>query len=208
MTRVAAQPSRLRAFVEELARAGVHDAVVCPGSRSTPIALALRAHDRIRVRVLIDERSAGFFALGIARTTGRPAVLLGTSGTAVVNFAPAIVEASLGRVPLVVLTADRPAELRDRGAPQTIDQTHLYGRHAKWFAELSLAADEPGATGPGDAGSDAMAHVRSIAGRAVATAVAGPAGPVHLNLPFREPLIPAEQLGADRGPHRRARWQR
>ena len=203
-------PSPLRAFVEELARAGVRDAVVCPGSRSTPIALALRAHDQIRVRVLIDERSAGFFALGIARTTRRPAVLLGTSGTAVVNFAPAVVEASLGRVPLVVLTADRPAELRDRGAPQTIDQTHLYGRHSKWFAELDLAAFGPAAVGPaaigsaaiGSAavGSDAMAHVRSVAGRAVATAAAGPAGPVHLNLPFRDPLIPAERLGPISGP--------
>ena len=148
--------SPLRAFVEELARAGVRDAVVCPGSRSTALALALRAHDRIRVRVLIDERSAGFFALGIARTTRRAVVLLATSGTAVVNFAPAVAEASLGRVPLVVLTADRPQELRDRGAPQTIDQDHLYGSHAKWFAELALMDEAP----------DTMAHVRSVAGRA------------------------------------------
>jgi 2-succinyl-5-enolpyruvyl-6-hydroxy-3-cyclohexene-1-carboxylate synthase len=179
-------PSRLRAFVDELARAGIREAVVCPGSRSTPLALALRAHDRIRVRVLLDERSAGFYALGIARTSRRPVVLLATSGTAVVNFAPAVVEASLARVPLLVLTADRPAELRDRGAPQAIDQDHLYGRHAKWFAEVALDDDAP----------DAMAHVRAIAGRAVATALAGPAGPVHLNLPLREPLIPAEDLGA------------
>jgi 2-succinyl-5-enolpyruvyl-6-hydroxy-3-cyclohexene-1-carboxylate synthase len=179
------RPSRLRIFVEELARAGIRDAVVCPGSRSTPLALALRAHARIRVRVLIDERSAGFFALGIARTTGRPVVLLATSGTAAVNFAPAVVEASLARVPLVVLTADRPAELRDRGAPQTIDQDHLYGRHAKWFAELALMEGAP----------DATAHVRSVAGRAVATALEGPAGPVHLNLPLRDPLIPTEELG-------------
>ena len=179
------RPSRLRVFVEELARAGIRDAVVCPGSRSTPLALALRAHARIRVRVLIDERSAGFFALGIARTTGRPVILLATSGTAAVNFAPAVVEASLARVPLVVLTADRPAELRDRGAPQTIDQDHLYGRHAKWFAELALMEEAP----------DATAHVRSVAGRAVATALEGPAGPVHLNLPLRDPLIPTEELG-------------
>ena len=181
--------SPLRAFVEELARAGVRDAVVCPGSRSTPLALALRAHDRIRVRVLIDERSAGFFALGIARTTRRAVVLLATSGTAVVNFAPAVVEASLGRVPLVVLTADRPQELRDRGAPQTIDQGHLYGSHAKWYAELALMDEAP----------DTMSHVRSVAGRAVATALEGPAGPVHLNLPLREPLIPTEDLGAISG---------
>jgi 2-succinyl-5-enolpyruvyl-6-hydroxy-3-cyclohexene-1-carboxylic-acid synthase len=188
--------STLRAFVEELARAGVRDAVVCPGSRSTPLALALRAHDRIRVRVLIDERSAGFFALGIARTTRRSVVLLATSGTAVVNFAPAVAEASLGRVPLVVLTADRPQELRDRGAPQTIDQDHLYGSHAKWFAELALMDEAP----------DTMAHVRSVAGRAVAAALEGPAGPVHLNLPLREPLIPTEDLGvfADPTGERRA----
>lgn len=181
--------NQLRAFVEELTRAGVRDAVVCPGSRSTPLALAFRAHERIRVRVLIDERSAGFFALGIARTSRRAVVLLGTSGTAAINFAPAVVEASLGRVPLLVLTADRPPELRDRGAPQTIDQVHLYGRHAKWFVELALMDEAP----------DTLAHVRSVAGRAVATAIAGPAGPVHLNLLLREPLIPTEDLGAIRG---------
>ena len=179
-------PGPLVAFVEELVRAGVRDAVVCPGSRSTPIALALRANPGIRARVLIDERSAGFYGLGIARTTRRAVVLLATSGTAAVNFAPAVVEASLGRVPLVVLTADRPPELRDRGAPQTIDQDRLYGRNSKWYAELAIADDGP----------DAMAHLRSVAGRAVATSQEGPAGPVHLNLPLREPLIPAEDLGA------------
>ena len=176
----------VRAFVEELVRAGVRDAVVCPGSRSTPLALALAAHEGIRTTVLLDERSAGFFALGLARTSGRAVVLLGTSGTAVVNFAPAVVEASLARVPLVVLTADRPPELRDRGAPQTIDQVALYGRHAKWWTELPLP----------DAAPETLAHVRSVAGRAVAVAEAGPAGPVHVNAPFREPLVPAGPLGA------------
>jgi len=176
----------LRAFVEELVRAGVERAVVCPGSRSTPLALALAAHDGIAVQVLLDERSAAYFALGMARTTGRAVVLLGTSGTAVVNFAPAVVEAALSRVPLVVLTADRPAELRDRGAPQTIDQVGLYGSHVKWSAELPLP----------DAAPQTLAHVRSVAGRAVAVARSGPAGPVHLNVPFREPLIPDGALGA------------
>lgn len=176
----------LRAFVEELVRAGVHEAVICPGSRSTPLALALAAHDRLTVRVLLDERSAAFFALGMAKTSGRAVVLLGTSGTAVVNFMPAIVEASLARVPLVVLTADRPAELRDRGAPQTIDQVKLYGDHVKWTTELPLADDTP----------ETLAHVRSVAGRAIAMALAGPMGPVHLNAPFREPLIPGGDLGA------------
>jgi 2-succinyl-5-enolpyruvyl-6-hydroxy-3-cyclohexene-1-carboxylate synthase len=180
-----ATQSPLRLFVDELARAGIRDAVVCPGSRSTPVALALRAHGDIRVRVLLDERSAGYFALGLARTSRRPVALLATSGTAVVNFAPAVVEASLSRVPLVVLTADRPEELQDRGAPQTIDQDHLYGRHAKWYAQLDLGSPAP----------DAVANARLVAARAVATAQARPAGPVQVNLPLREPLIPAEDLG-------------
>jgi 2-succinyl-5-enolpyruvyl-6-hydroxy-3-cyclohexene-1-carboxylate synthase len=175
----------LRAFVEELVRAGVREAVVCPGSRSTPLALALAAHDELSVRVLLDERSAAFFALGMAKTSGRAVVLLGTSGTAVVNFAPAVVEAVLARVPLVVLTADRPAELQDRGAPQTIDQVKLYGDHVKWTTELPLADEVP----------ETLAHVRSVAGRAVAEALAGPMGPVHVNAPFREPLIPSGALG-------------
>jgi 2-succinyl-5-enolpyruvyl-6-hydroxy-3-cyclohexene-1-carboxylate synthase len=170
----------LRAFAAELVAAGVTDAVVCPGSRSTPLALALRAAPGLRVRVLLDERAAGFFALGMARTSGRPVVLLATSGTATVEFGPAIVEASLSRVPLVVLTADRPPELRDRGAPQTIDQDHLYGVHAKWYTELPLFDGDPATE----------AHVRSVAGRAVASAAAGPAGPVQVNVPFREPLLP------------------
>ena len=176
----------LRAFTEELFRAGIREAVVCPGSRSTPLALALAAHDGLTVRVLLDERSAGFFALGMARTAGRAVVLLGTSGTAVVNFAPAVVEAFQSRVPLIVLTADRPVELRDRGAPQTIDQVGLYGRHVKWATELPLP----------DAAPETLAHVRSVAGRAVAVAMTGPAGPVHINAPFREPLIPSGDLGA------------
>jgi 2-succinyl-5-enolpyruvyl-6-hydroxy-3-cyclohexene-1-carboxylate synthase len=181
--------SPLRLFVEGLAQAGVRDAVVCPGSRSTPLALALRAHDRIRVRVLLDERSAGFFALGLARTACRPVALLATSGTAAVNFAPAVVEASLARAPLVVLTADRPEELQDRGAPQTIDQDHLYGRHSKWFVRLDL----------GSAAPDASANASIVAARAVAVATAGPAGPVQVNLPLREPLVPDEDLGPVEG---------
>jgi 2-succinyl-5-enolpyruvyl-6-hydroxy-3-cyclohexene-1-carboxylate synthase len=170
----------LRAFVAELVASGLRDAVICPGSRSTPLALALRAASDISVRVLLDERSAGFFALGMARTSRRPVALLATSGTATVEFAPAVVEASLSRVPLVVLTSDRPVELRDRGAPQTIDQDHLYGRAAKWYTELPLGDGDPAT----------LAHVRSIAGRAVATARARPAGPVQVNAPFREPLLP------------------
>ncbi len=170
----------LRAFVAELKASGVREAVVCPGSRSTPLALALRAAAGIRVRVLLDERAAGFFALGMARTSRRPVVLLATSGTAVVEFAPAVEEANLSRVPLVVLTADRPIELRDRGAPQAIDQVRLFGRAAKWYTELPLLDGDP----------VTLAHWRWVAGRAVAVAVAGPAGPVQVNVPFREPLLP------------------
>ncbi len=176
----------LRAFVGSLVAAGVEDVVACPGSRSTPLALALSAHAEVRLRVLLDERAAGFFALGLARTSRRPVAVLVTSGTAAMELGPAVVEAAYSRVPLVVLTADRPAELRDRGAPQTIDQDHLYGRMAKWFAEVPLFDGDPATT----------AHVRWIAGRAVATATAGPAGPVHLNAPFREPLLPDGPLTA------------
>ncbi len=175
----------LRGFVDELAAAGVADAVVCPGSRSMPLALALRAHPGIRVRVLLDERSAGFFALGIAKAGRRPVAVLTTSGTAAANLLPAVVEASLGRVPLVILTADRPPELRDRGAPQTIDQVGLFGTHAKWFADLPLLDGE----------DVTRRHVAGVAARAVVTAAAGPAGPVHLNVPFREPLVPDGPLG-------------
>ncbi len=174
----------LREFVDELARAGVHDAIVCPGSRSTPLALAFRANPGVRVRVLLDERAAGFFALGLARVTRRAVAVIVTSGTAAANLLPAAVEASLGRVPILLLTADRPPELRDWGAPQTIDQLRLFGGHAKWFAELPLF----------DGGQETRRHVRAVAGRAVATALDGPAGAVHLNIPFREPLIPDGDL--------------
>ncbi len=174
----------LRGFVDELVRAGMRDVVACPGSRSTPLALAFRAHPGIRVRVLLDERAAGFFALGLARASRRATGVLVTSGTAAANLLPAAVEATLGRVPLVMLTADRPPELRDRGAPQAIDQVGLFGVHAKWQADLPLF----------DATRETREHVRSVASRAVATALAGPSGPVHLNIPFREPLVPDGDL--------------
>ncbi len=169
-------------LVDEWARAGVAHAVVSPGSRSAPLALALASDRRLQVHVRLDERSAGFLALGIGKATGLPAVVLTTSGTAAVELHPAVVEASYARVPLVVCTADRPPELHGVGAPQSIDQAHLYGRAVRWFFE------------PGPPDALAASTWRSTASRSVAEALGPPAGPVHLNLAFREPLV------ADAGP--------
>src|SRR4051795_1701984 len=122
----------LRAFADELVRCGLRDAITSPGSRSTPLVLTLAREPRLRATSHLDERSAAFFALGLAKATGIPAVLACTSGTAAANYAPAVIEAHEARVPLIVLTADRPPELRDVGAGQTIDQVKLYGSAAKW----------------------------------------------------------------------------
>ncbi|MGI8575238.1 MAG: 2-succinyl-5-enolpyruvyl-6-hydroxy-3-cyclohexene-1-carboxylic-acid synthase, partial [Egibacteraceae bacterium] len=168
-------------LVDELVRGGLHHALVAPGSRSTPLALALHAHPQIRLHVELDERSAAFCALGIGRATGRPAAVLSTSGTAAVNFHPAVVEADAARVPLLVLTADRPPELRETGANQTIDQTRLYGGAARWSGELGVAERRDGAA----------RYWRSVAARALAVTVGAPVGPVHLNVAFREPLVPS-----------------
>src|SRR5260221_4534787 len=170
----------VNAFVDELARAGVQHVCVCPGSRSTPLAMILAEQNAIKLWMHLDERSAGFFALGLAKVTQQPVALVCTSGTAAANFLPGVVEAYYARVPLLVLTADRPPELRNVGAPQTIDQDHLYGAHTKWFVEMSLPEATPAA----------LRYVRATADRAVAEALAAPAGPVHLNFPFREPLVP------------------
>jgi 2-succinyl-5-enolpyruvyl-6-hydroxy-3-cyclohexene-1-carboxylate synthase len=172
--------SYIAAFVSELAKTGVRDVVVSPGSRSTPMAMVMAEHPDLNVHIHVDERSAGFFALGIAKASGRPAALLCTSGTAAANYFPAIVEAKISRVPLVVLTADRPHELRDVGAPQAIDQIHLYGGHVKWFAEMA----------PPENTEEMIGYARTVCARACAESVKAPAGPVHLNFPFREPLIP------------------
>jgi 2-succinyl-5-enolpyruvyl-6-hydroxy-3-cyclohexene-1-carboxylate synthase len=169
------------AFVDELRRNGLRHAVICPGSRSTPLALVLASVPTIRCWMHVDERSAAFFALGLAKRLGQPVALLCTSGTAAANFLPAIAEAHLTHIPLLVLTADRPPELRDSGAPQAIDQNRLYGTHAKWFMETALP----------EASNDALRYIRTIACRALAQTQVIPAGPIHLNMPFREPLTPA-----------------
>jgi 2-succinyl-5-enolpyruvyl-6-hydroxy-3-cyclohexene-1-carboxylate synthase len=169
------------ALVEELARCGVRHASVSPGSRSTPLALALWRQPAIEVEVVLDERSAAFFALGTALASGRPAVALCTSGSAAAHFHPAITEADEASVPLIALTADRPPELRGIGAGQTIDQVKLYGDAVRWFCDVGThEADDAG-----------LMHFRSVACRAYATAAGDPRpGPVHLNVPWREPLAP------------------
>jgi 2-succinyl-5-enolpyruvyl-6-hydroxy-3-cyclohexene-1-carboxylate synthase len=169
----------LRAFVDELARCGVTHACTSPGSRSTPLVLSLARDERFTVSSHIDERSGAFYALGVAKATGRPAVLACTSGTAAANYAPAVIEAYEARVPLIVLTADRPPELRDVGAGQTIDQVKLYGRAAKWYLEV----DEAPAT------EERMRFLRRLGCRAVWTATSGRPGPVHLNFALRGPLV-------------------
>jgi 2-succinyl-5-enolpyruvyl-6-hydroxy-3-cyclohexene-1-carboxylate synthase len=169
------------AMAEELARSGVERAVVSPGSRSTPLAIALWRETGIDVTVILDERSAGFFALGTALATGRPAAVLCTSGSAAANLHPAVVEADEAAVPLIVLTADRPPELRGIGAGQTIDQLKLYGDAVRWFSDV----------GTHEADDDGLLHFRAVACRAYAKAAGDPRpGPVHLNVPWREPLAP------------------
>nr|WP_194737593.1 2-succinyl-5-enolpyruvyl-6-hydroxy-3-cyclohexene-1-carboxylic-acid synthase [Actinomadura sp. RB99] len=170
-------------LVDELLRCGMTDAVLAPGSRSAPLALALHAAEeagRVRLHVRIDERSASFLGLGLAKRSGRPVALVCTSGTAAANFHPAVVEAHESGVPLIVLTADRPPELRDTGANQTIDQVKLYGTAARWSTEVGVPENRPGM----------VAYWRSLVSRAWGLAQAPVPGPVHLNAAFREPLIP------------------
>lgn len=167
-------------FIDELAKNGVTDVVISPGSRSTPLAMTAVEHPDLQDWVIIDERSAAFFALGMAKQTKRPTALICTSGTAAANYYPALIEAYYSRVPLVVLTADRPHELRDVGAPQAIEQIDMYGKYPKWFHEMAL----PEAT------RASLDYARSKATRAVTVAGSSNAGPVHLNFPLREPLTP------------------
>ncbi len=171
-------------LVDELVRVGVTDAVLAPGSRSAPFAYALQAADtagRIRLHVRVDERSAAFLALGLAKATRVPVPVVVTSGTAVANLHPAVLEAHQAAVPMLILSADRPPELRGTGANQTTDQLHLFGQSVRWFHDLGAPRDGE------------SAGWRSVASRAVAASrglPGGDPGPVHLNVPLRDPLVP------------------
>ncbi|MDG5820641.1 2-succinyl-5-enolpyruvyl-6-hydroxy-3-cyclohexene-1-carboxylic-acid synthase [Natronococcus sp. A-GB7] len=171
-----------RTLVDELVKGGLEAVCISPGSRSTPLTVAFANHPGIEVFSHLDERSGAYFALGRARRTGEPTALVCTSGTAAANFHPAVIEADQARVPLLVLTADRPHELRDSGANQTIDQVKLYGDAVRWYAELP--DPEPD--------ERKVRSLRTTAARALAETGATPAGPVHLNCPFRKPLEPTK----------------
>jgi 2-succinyl-5-enolpyruvyl-6-hydroxy-3-cyclohexene-1-carboxylate synthase len=176
-------------LVDELARSGLQHVVIAPGSRNTPLVLAFADHPRVRVWSVLDERSAAFMALGLALATDTPVAMLCTSGSAAANFFPAIVEARQSRIPLIVITADRPPELRFSGANQTIDQVKIFGDYALWSVDMSLPeADMP---------ADAFRSIRTTANRAFAVANGSPKGVVHLNVPFRKPLEPTP-VPADR----------
>jgi 2-succinyl-5-enolpyruvyl-6-hydroxy-3-cyclohexene-1-carboxylate synthase len=173
----------LQVLVDELWRCGLRHAVTSPGSRNAPIALTLAAAQGIEAVSVIDERSAGFVALGMAKASGRPVAVTCTSGTAAANLHPAVVEAWEARVPLIVLTADRPPELREVGAGQAIDQIKIYGSSVKWFVEV----------GTHPPGRETAIHHRALGCRAYWTAATGRPGPVHLNFPLREPLAPSPE---------------
>ncbi len=177
----------LRAFVDELARCGMRAACTSPGSRSAPLVLSMAREPRLRCYSHVDERCAGFFALGLAKASGLPVAVACTSGTAAAELLAAAVEAREARVPLLLLTADRPAELRENGAGQAIDQLKLFGGAAKWFVEVGVH----------EAGAQQLRWMRTLACRAYWTALEGSPGAVHLNFPLREPLVSEDQLPHD-----------
>ena len=187
--------TQARVIVDELVRHGVTDAVFCPGSRNAPLAFALHAADdagTLRLHVRIDERTAGFLALGLALRSGRPVPVCTTSGTAVANLHPAVLEASYAHVPLLVVTADRPPQLIGTGASQTIVQEGIFGGAVRLAATGAVAGG--------------AAQSRALVGRVVAAATGNPPGPVHLNLPFAEPLVPPPDPGLPAGREGGAPW--
>lgn len=169
----------VKQIVGALKHAGIQDVVISPGSRSTPLAYAFATLEEFTVYRQIDERSAAFFALGLAKASGKPVVLLCTSGTAASNYYPAITEAHYARIPLIAITADRPHELREVGAPQAINQINMYGAHVKWSVDFPLAEKNEAVD------TFIERHIQ----RGVSTAMTAPRGPVHFNVPFREPLL-------------------
>src|SRR5580692_3399325 len=172
---------------ETLVRSGVVTAVISPGSRSTPLAFAFARHPGLEATPVLDERSAAFFALGIAKREMRPVVLLCTSGTAGANYFPAVIEAQEAGVPLLIITADRPPEMRACASGQTIDQQKLFGNHVNFYHELSLPeASEP-----------LLRYLRQTMAHACARTGQPFAGPVHMNAPFRDPLVPVADAAVE-----------
>ncbi|MGB3766726.1 MAG: 2-succinyl-5-enolpyruvyl-6-hydroxy-3-cyclohexene-1-carboxylic-acid synthase, partial [Phormidesmis sp.] len=178
--------------VETLARLGLQTAVICPGSRSTPLTYAFARHSKIEALPILDERSAAFFALGCAKKQFRPVALVCTSGTAGANFYPAVIEAYESGVPLLLLTADRPPEMRDCASGQTIDQQKLFGRFVRYYSEMAVPV----------ASLAMLGYLRQTLVSGWSQAIAPHAGPIHFNCPFQDPLPPlpdgtAEQLEQD-----------
>ncbi|MET9491818.1 2-succinyl-5-enolpyruvyl-6-hydroxy-3-cyclohexene-1-carboxylic-acid synthase [Nocardia sp. NPDC006630] len=189
--------AQAQVVVDELARGGVRDVVLCPGSRNAPLAFALQAADaagRLRLHMRIDERSAGFLAIGLTAASGRPVPVVMTSGTAVANLGPAVLEANYARLPLIVLSANRPYEMLGTGANQTVEQLGLFGSQVRATVSLGLAETETG--------SEQYAKQNSVWRSAVCRVLAaargtrsGNAGPVHFDIPLREPLVPDMAAG-------------
>ncbi len=185
-------------MVETLVRAGVTRAVIAPGSRSTPLTMAFAAHPHVEAIPVLDERSASFFALGLAKQNMKPVALLCTSGTAAANFFPAVIEAHESAVPLLVLTADRPPELRACSSGQTIDQQKLFGDYVNFYHEIATPALTP----------PLMRYLRQMTAHAVGRTILPHAGPVHLNVPFRDPLPPIPDDGATEALAKTIDWER
>ena len=174
-------------LAETLQRLGLTTAVICPGSRSAPLTIAFAQNNKIETIPILDERSASFFALGIAQKLGLPAALICTSGTAAANFYPAIIEARESRIPLLIFTADRPPELRDCHAGQAIDQVKIYGNYPNWQAELAIPSASIGM----------LDYLRQTIVYAIERSIFPTKGPVHLNIPFRDPLVPVRDLAVE-----------